>query len=331
MPGNDPLKGHDSQIVATTQTNQRTTETPTRHLGKMVEETSHTDPTVNWYEEYLIGGNRETSGKSKGQVVYDGGDYPILPVDGYPFAILLGSYDSFTADSPSSGTDTHVFGPKMDGVPPTMTVEATQYGRGGGSDFVRTFGSVGAMSGEIAVDNDSRLTTTLETEALSVSTGSSPTSVSLPTADPWIFSDISSDFTYAGTTFARLTDFTLSIDNQNSSKHYITSSVSAGDPYEILYGNISYDLSATIVVDDDTLYNDLITAPSGGGSVNIAFTRGNGDTLTIDGTAANLEEAPHDTPRGDDEAVSVEASLIPEQMTVTVEDSNSAGSRYVGF
>ncbi len=331
MPGNSPFKGHDSQIVVGAESDQGTTTTPTRHFGKLVEETSHPDPTVNWYEERLIGGDRELSGKSEGQSVYDGGDYPIIPVDGYPAALLLGSYDNFTVDSPSAGTDTHVFGPKMDGKPPTVTVEATQYGRGGGDDFVRTFGGVAVMSGEISVDNDSRLTTTLETEGLNVSTGTSPTSVSLPTADPWIFSDISSDFTFAGTTFARLEDFSLSIDNGSDSRHYVTSSVDAGDPFEILYGNISYDLSATITVDDSTLYDELVGATVGGTSVNIAFTRTNGDTLTIDASAVNITESPYDTPRGDDEAVSVEASLIPESVTVTVEDSNSAGSKYTGF
>lgn len=325
MPGNDPFKGHDSQIVVGTQSTQRTTVTPDRHLGKLVEETSHPDPTVNWYEERLIGGDRELSGKSEGQSVYDGGDYPVLPVNGYPIALLFGNDSVDTNVSPEK----HTITPKMDGVPPTFTAEATLYGRGGGSDFVRTFGSVAVMSGDIEVDNDSRLSVGLETEALSVTTGSSPTSVALPTADPWIFSDISSDFTFAGTTFARLTDFSLSVDNGSSSNHYITSAVSAGDPYEILYGNISYDLSATITVDDDTLYQELVSSTDGGTSVNIEFTRSNGDTLTIDATAGNLEESPYDTPRGDDEEVSVEASIIPESVTITVEDSNGGGSAYV--
>lgn len=324
-PTNDAFKGHDSQIVVGTQTAQRTTATPDRHFGKIVEETSHPDPTVNWYEERLIGGDRELSGKSEGQKVYDGGDYPVIPVDGYPIALLFGSDSVDTATTPEK----HTITPKMDGVPPVFTAEATQFGRGGGSDFVRTFGSVAVMSGDIEVDNDSRLTTTLETEALSVSTGSAPTSVSLPTADPWLFSDVSSDFSFAGTSFARLEDFTLSVDNGSSSNHYITSAVDAGDPYEILYGNISYDLSATITVDDDTLYQELVSSTSGGVAVNIEFTRSNGDTLTIDATGANLEEVPHDTPRGDDESVSVEASIIPESVTVTVEDSNGDGSAYV--
>lgn len=326
MPGNDPFKGHDSQIVVGTQTAQRTTATPDRHLGKLVEETSHPDPTVNWYEERLIGGDRELSGKSEGQSVYDGGDYPVLPVDGYPFALLFGQDSVDDTVTP----EVHTITPKMDGVPPTFTAEATLYGRGGGSDFVRTFGSVAVMSGDIEVDNDSRLSIGLETEALSVSTGSSPTTgVSLPTADPWIFSDITSDFSFAGTTYARVEDFSLSVDNGSSSNFYITSTVDSGDPYEILYGNISYDMSATITVDDDSLYQELIAATDGGSSINLEFTRSNGDTLTIDATAGNLEESPYATPRGDDESVSVEAAIIPESVTITVEDSNGDGTVYV--
>ena len=331
MPGNDPYKGHDSQIVAGTESEQGTTVTPSRLLGKQVEETSHPDPTVNWYEERLIGGDRELSGKSEGQVVLDGGDYPILPYDGYPIALLLGSYDSFTADSPSTGTDTHVFTPKMDGIPPTATVEATQYGRGGGDDFVRTFAGVAVMSGELSVDNDSRLQTNLETEALDVTTGTSPTGpIAIPDRDPWLFSDISSDFSFAGTSFARLEDFTLSIDNGSESRFYINSAT-GNFPFEILYGNIDYELAATVTVDDSTLYDELLSSTAGGVAVNIAFTKPSGDRLVIDATAANLEEVPHDTPRGDDEAVSVEASMIPESVTVTVEDTGSGGSRYDGF
>jgi len=326
MPGNDPYKGHDSQIVAGVETEQGTTVTPDRHLGKLVEETSHPDPTVNWYEERLIGGDRELDGKSKGQVVYDGGDYPVLPVDGFPLALLFGNDSVDDTVTP----EVHTITPKMDGKPPTTTVEATLFGRGGGSDFARVFGGVAGMSGEVQVDNDSRLQVSLETEALSVDPNGTPTTgISLPSEDPWLFSDISSDFSFAGTTFARLEDFSLSVDNGSDSKHYITSSVAPGDPFEILYGNLDYDLSATITVSDDSLYQELVGATAGGVSTNIAFTRSNGDTLTIDATGSNLEEVPHDTPRGDDEAVSVEASIIPESVEVTVEDSNGDGTAYV--
>lgn len=326
MPGNDPLKGHDSQIAIGVETTQGTTVVPDQHFAKIDEEVTHTDPTVNWYEDRLIGGDRELSGKQPGQRVYDGGSYPVKMIDAVPLALLFGG-ENFTAADTTAGTPpTHTFTARMDGMPPTATVEATQYGRGGGADFVRTFEGVAATSGELSTDNDSRLSCSLTTVSLGVTTGATPTDVgAVPDVDPWLFSDISSNFSFAGTAFARLENFTLNVDNQMTAKHYVETG-SAPDPFEILYGNVAYDLSATITVDDDTLYQELVGATGGGVAVNIEFTRGNGDTLTIDATGVNVEEAGYPTPRGDDESIQVEASLLPESVTVTMEDSNSGGA-----
>lgn len=324
MPGADPYKGHAAQIAIAMESAQGVTEAPTRHLAKLEEETQHADPSVNWYEERLIGGNREMSGKHPGQRVYEGGSYPVVMVDGVPLALLFGNeeYD----DGGEDGTPTHTFTPRMDGRPPTATVEATQYGRGGGDDFVRTFGGVAATSGEIGTDTDSKLTCTLSTLALGVTPGSNPTDVGpTPDADPWLFSDISSNFSFAGTEFARLEDFVLGVDNQMTPKHYIEAST-APDPYEILYGNVAYDLAASITIDDDTLYQELVSPTGGGVTASIAFTRSNGDVLTITAEGVNLGEVPTPTPRGDDESVLVEGSLIPERLSVEMDDSYATGA-----
>lgn len=325
MPGFDPFKGHASQIAVGVETEQGTAVAPTRHLGKLDEETEHTDPEINWYDERLIGGNREVSGRSPGQRSYDGGSYPVILTDALPLAMLFGREDF------DSMTNTHTIYPRMDGMPPSMTVEATFYGRGGGADFVRTFDGVTVDSGELGTDNDDRLTCSLETIALGVSTGITPTDVGTVTdADPWIFSDVSSDLSFAGTTFARLQDFSLSVNNNVGARYYITSNVSnRGDPYEILYGNVDYEFTATITIDDSTLYDELVGPTLGGVAANIAFTRSNGDTLTIDLSGLNIQEAPHSTPRGesaDDETVDVEATMLPQNATITVEDSVSASA-----
>jgi len=329
----DPQKGHDSQILVGLQDSQRTTVTPDRHLSKIEEETEHPDPEVNWNEEYLIGTGREMNQKSEGQYVYEGGSYPCILYDGFPLAVLMGS-ESFTADSPSAGTNEHVLtaaGASSGGgtpTPPALTVEATHFGRGGASDFVRTFNTVVPTEGEISVDNEGRLTTTLETIALGVSPGSAPTSApTFPDINPWLFSDISSNFSFAGETFARLEEFTLSINQNSGAKHYIASQT-APDPYEILYGGqVSYDLTANITVVDDTLYSEALNPTDGGTSSDIRFTRANGDYVDISAASGNLSEVPHPTPRGegaDDDTVTVEASIIPESLTITVTDSNSS-------
>ena len=334
----DPQKGHDSQILVGLQSSQRTTVTPDRHLAKIEEETEHPDPEVNWNEEYLIGTGREMDAKSEGQYVYEGGSYPCILYDGFPLAVLMGE-ESFTADTPSSGTNEHVLtaaGASGGGgtpTPPALTVEAAHFGRGGADDFVRTFNTVVPTEGEISVDNEGRLTTTLSTIALGVNPGSSATSApTFPDINPWLFSDISSNFSFAGETFARLEEFTLSINQNSGARHYIESSRSP-DPYEILYGGqVSYDLTANIVVVDNTLYNEALNPTDGGSEASIAFTRANGDTVDITAASGNLSEVPHATPRGEgaeDDTVQVEASIIPESLTITVTDSNS-GSAYLG-
>lgn len=331
----DPQKGHDSQILVGLQSSQRTTVTPDRYLGKIEEETEHPDPEVNWNEEYLIGTGREMDAKSEGQYVYEGGSYPIIIYDGFPIAVLMGA-ESFTADSPSAGTNTHTLtaaGASGGGgtpTPPALTVEATHFGRGGASDFVRTFNTVVPTEGEISVDNEGRLTCELSTIALGVNPGTTPTSApTFPDYNPWLFSDISSNFTYAGQTFARFEEFTLSINQNSGARHYVEASRSP-DPYEILYGGqVSYDLTANLTVVDNTLYNEALNPTDGGTDASMRFTRANGDYVDITAAAGNMSEVPHPTPRGEgaeDDTVQVEASIIPESLTVEVTDSNSTSS-----
>lgn len=327
-----PQKGHDSRILVGLQSSQRTTVSPTRHLGKIEEETEHPDPEVNWNQEFLIGTGREMHGKTEGQYLYEGGSYPIIPYDGFPLAVLLGS-ESFTADTPTAGTNTHTLtaagasSGSATPVPPSLTVEATHLGRGGASDFVRTFNTVVPTSGEISLDNEGRLTTTLDTVAIGVNTGSSPTAdPGMPDRNPWLFSDLSSGFTFGGTTVARLEEFTISINQNSSARHYIENT-RAPDPYEILYGGrVSYEFTATVTVVDDTFYSELLNPTVGGVSAGMKFTKANGDYVDISLSGNNLSEASHPTPRGegaDDDTVQVEMTVIPESLTVEFTDSTS--------
>jgi len=329
MPGNDPFKGHASQIAYGVESTQGSPVAPKGHLQQLEEETEHNDPEVDYYQERVIGGDRELYDQSPGQTAYEGGSYPLVLVDAVPLAWAFGHEDY------DGNNNEHTLRPAgVDGNsterPRTLTIEATQYGRGGGDDFVRTFAGVGADTLTLGTDNDSRLTAEIDTVGLGVTTSTSSTDVgSYADRSPWIFSDVTSDLSINGTPFARVTDFEFTLENNISARHYITSNVSnKGDPYELIYGNVTYDYSATITVDDDTLYQEVRDRNALVDS-SVAFTRANGDTLTINVSDLPLSEATYPTPRGegaDDEIIEVEPTGVPGSVEVIIEDSNRASA-----
>jgi hypothetical protein len=208
-------------------------------------------------------------------------------------------------------------------------MEVTYYGRGGGADFVRTFAGATVESGELTMNNDDELTCALTYWALGVSTGSSPTAgISVADRNPWLFSDANSKLTLFGTDFARFQDFTLSVENNLQEGRYIAPdadhpSGDAKDPYELTYGNADYELSATITVDDASLYNELLSPTVGGFDATMSFARSNGDTVDITASGCNIGDGDHAIP-ADSEKVEVETTMTPESLTVTVTDSNSS-------
>jgi len=319
----DPYKGEDTQLVVGVESTQGTSVAPTRTLGKVAEEATPPDPEQDWMVTRVIGGNREPFQKHEGQRTFQGGDVPIILQDGAPLAYLLGS-ESYTAP-------THTITAKQDGKPPSQTMEVVYYGRGGGNDFVRTFQGCVPESGEISMNNDDELTVSLSYWALGVNVGSSPTAgISVPDVDPWLFSDASSQLSLFGSNFARFQDFTLSVSNNLEEGRYIVpdAEVPSGDgkdPYEITYGNVDYELSATITVEDNSLYNELVNPTSGGFTAEMAFTRSNGDTITITATGCNFADGAHPIP-ADSSKIEVEVTMTPESLTITVDDSNSSAA-----
>lgn len=336
MPGNPPYVRHDSQIVVTTESTQGTTETPTRTLGKVEGDVDLMDPTVNWLEERSIstGGSRELTGKQAGQNVYDGGSLPVIPIDGYPLAFLLGS-DTVTADTgldssgaevSDTGTTLHTITPTAAPVAPSMTLEAAYFGHDGGSDFVRTFGGATPPTGTIQVDNESKLSVDMDMLAMNVATGSSPTTgISEDARDPWIFTDAESDLSIAGTTYARVTNWEHEITTNAEARHYIQSATPE-DPFEILLQNLEYQVTATIVPDDDSLYQELVGRDDAG-DMNIQFNRASSDErLRFEYGSIGLEEAGHPIP--EEGSPEVEVTILPNTTTIKVEDTQ-ATSAYV--
>lgn len=320
----DPYKAEDTQLLVGTETSQGTSVTPTDVFGKVAEDASLPDPEQNWLVQRVIGGGREPFQQEQGVKEYQGGEIPIVLQDGHPVAYAFGA-DSVAGSGPA----THTLTVKEDGKPPSQTLEATYYGRGGGSDFVRTFAGATPNSLELSMNEDDELTAALTYWAMGVSTGSSPTTgVSVPSDDPWLFADASSELSLFGTSFARFIDFNFSLENNLAEGRYIAPAGShptgdARDPFEITYGNVDYELTATVAIEADDIYQELISPSAGGFTATIAFQRGgSGDLFQLDCTGCQFTEAPHEIP-GESGRVEVEVTIQPTSATVTVESADT--------
>jgi len=332
----DPYVRHDSHILVGVESDQGTSVAPTRGFGKVSGDTDLPDPSIDWLEERSItgGGNRELTGKYAGQNTYEGGSIPIVPVDCFPVALAFGN-DTVTADTnlddtgsqiPETGTTLHTIDVLNNSIPPTVTVEAAMFGRGTGSDFVRTFEGAAPPSVSIEVDNESRLNTDLDLLAMGVTEGDSPTTgVSADTRDPWLFDDVVSDLSINGNTYCRVTDFSHELTTNVDPRHYICSS-SGRDPFEILYANAEHETTATVTPTDDQLFSDLLGADDAG-DANIQFKKpSTGEVFRFEATSIGLEEAGHPIP--EEGAVEVDVTLIPNSAQIKATDTE-ATSAYV--
>jgi len=318
-----PYKGEDSDLFVGVESSQGTSVTPTRVMGIVESEVTPPDPEQEWLVSRIVGGDRSPFTKHQGQRSFEGGTVPVVLYDGAPLAYLLGS-ESFAADSPAVGTNTHTLTPKHDGKPPSQTLEVNYYGRGGGSDFTRTFSGCVPNSGTIEVDDESKLSVSLDYWAMGVTPGSTPTTgISTQSYDPWLFHEASSNLTLFGTAFARVQDFSSEVSNNLESGYYVEDSAGV-DPFEILYRNLDLTLDTTIRVVDDSLYTRLVSNQTEF-SAPMAFQRPNGDSITFNYTGCNIESAPHNLPEGSG-PIDVEVSIVPNDIEVVVEDSNSTGA-----
>lgn len=333
MPGNVPYKPELAQLSVGNESTQGTAVTPTRLFGFVQENTSLPDPNINWIEERIIGGTREIFNKVEGQNVYEGGSIPVTLYDGAPIAYLLGN-DSVSADtnisgSTETGTHTHTITALTNDLPPTQTIEASfeAAASSAANNFVRTFEGCAPQSGEITVTSEEELKCTLDYIAMGVSTGTSITSVSTPSRSPWLFHDVASNLSLFGTSFARVDDFSLSVTNNIEDGRYIEDT-EAPDPFELTYGATDYELSATITIDDNSIYNELISPTSDGFTAQLEFEKpGSGENLRITCSKCNITTAPHNIP-AEETVVSADVTIIPESVTVKVEDT-SANTAYV--
>jgi hypothetical protein len=293
----------------------------------VVEDATLPDPEQNWMAQRVIGGDREVFQREQGTREYQAGDVPVIIQDGAPIAYVLGS-DSVSGSSP----ETHTITAKQDGLPPSQTLETVYYGRGGGTNLVRTFQGCVPNECTLEMNEDDELTASLSYWAIGVSTGTSPTTgISVPTDDPWLFADATSQLSLFGTTFARFMDFSLTISNNLEEGRYIAPgsdhpSNDSRDPYELTYGNAEYELTATVAIEADDIYQELVSPTAGGFTATMEFKKGgSGDLFKVEATGCQFTEAPHEIP-GESGKVEVETTIEPNSLTVTVEDSSDPGA-----
>jgi len=327
----DPFVRHDAQVAVGLESDQGTAVAPDRGFGKVSGDTDMPDPSIEWLEERSLSGGsqRELTGKYAGQNTYDGGSVPIMPVDGFPVALAFGN-DTVTADTnldssgsevAENGTTLHEISVLDNKIPPTVTIEAALYGRGTGSDFVRTFTGAAPPSVSIQVDNESRLSTDLDFVAMGVSEGDSPTSVNADTRDPWVFDDVESNLSLYGNTYARVTDFEHEHTTNVDPRHYIASSAGR-DPFEMLYANAEHETTVTVTPVDDQLFRDLIGADDAGDG-SIQFKKpSTGEVFRFEASNIGIEEGPHSIP--EEGAVDVDLTLIPDTAKIRVTDTQTA-------
>ena len=171
---------------------------------------------------------------------------------------------------------------------------------------------------------------------------------SYPKTNPYFFSQ--GTISMFGTEFARIRDFSISIDNSIEPKYYINTrhgKLSRG-PSETREGTRTYNMSATIALpdsvsatsSDSTLFKELLMegdyaganiASNKGFAITLTFTRGSNDTITMtipsDGTAAEggnesgafITSATHNV--GGSGALEVDASIIFRNMKIQIKDS----------
>lgn len=334
MPNYAPYKPEQAIVAVGAESEQATAVTPDRLFGLVQESTSLPDPSIQWIEERVIGGDRQVFNKVDGQRAYEGGSVPVVPYDGAPFAYLFGNeqtnVDTDIDGGSDTGTDTHVFTIQTETLPPTQTIEASYKGYQSGQDnFVRTFSGCAVNSGEISMNNESELQVSLDYIAMDVETGTTiqATKTTPDDRDPWIFADAASNLTMFGTPFARVEQFSFALTNNLEQGRYIQSN-DPEKPFEITYANAEFEMSATITVDDNTLYDELRNPTAEGFSGEIEFQKPSGETLRIIAKRCNFAEAPHEVP-GDDSTIQVDVSIVPEDLEVRVEDQESNGNGYL--
>jgi len=166
--------------------------------------------------------------------------------------------------------------------------------------------------------------------------------VEYPTSEPYYFSQ--GEIKLFDVTFARITNFTININNNLEPRYFIRNDGSERTPSAIYEGRREYSMTATVVLPDSisstdttrTLFKELLaegdyTAGFTGFDIDLEFTRGTDDTLTItipddgtSGTGGNNQGAflrSANTSVSTENPVSTEVDILFRNLKIVVKDS----------
>jgi len=171
--------------------------------------------------------------------------------------------------------------------------------------------------------------------------------VEYPTTNPYYFSQGS--ITMFGVEFARITNFTININNNLEPRYFIRDDGSERTPSDIYEGRREYSMTATIVLPDTvsatdttrTIFKELLSegdygSGMAGFDIDLVFTRGTNDTITINipgdtqetddvsGTGGNNQGAflrSANTSVSTDNPASAEVDILYRNMKIVAVDS----------
>lgn len=329
----DPVYKAERTLVGVAIENTQKEEViPERFPGYTDGDVSAPGPEIEQIDQRVVGGNRNVFRYEEGQYEYSNASWTLNPYDGWPLAWLMGS------ESYDDTNDEHTITAKQDGPPPTLTAEYVYIGADGQDDLVMPYVGLFPTSGEISQSNEGLLEVQIDAEALGVpsdvrSGGARDTAETdasmLPDRQPWKFSGVQSELSLFGSSFARVTDFSLSIETGSEPEWYLQSD-RPQEPYEAIYGNTENTLDVTLNVSDGTLFNELVTEGGGDFTGNIVFEKPQATDETLEIIMGSgdmqIESAPHDIP--EDGAIGVDASFVAPSVEIVVTDPNS-GDEYL--
>ncbi len=272
----------------------------------------------------------------KGRQSLTGSIPDVILLNGYPLHLPIGTCTT-------SGAYTHTIAEAR--TLKSITLHVTNTDAEGNIELMRRY--IGGKMGRATISASEGMFLTMSMEFAFInfshnqtsepkySSGVADVTPSYPTTQPYLFSYGALEL--AGTPFARVKSFRLSIDNALEPKYYITDDAQAQLPYEHREGRRRYDLSCVLDIEDASLYKELIrqgtySSVYKGFQTIITFTRGAGDTITIttptttpaaggDAMGCLIKQAPHNIVA--DPLLSVPMDIICRNLGIVVVDAVS--------
>jgi len=315
----------------------------TKVLG-VVQTATLPDPNVNYQPVWTQGtaSTRNWSVAYKNQISLGGSIPDIWLLDGRPLA-LLGS--TITTGGPAPYTHTI----SESNIMPSFAMHVTYNNTSVATALMRRYtggkinrATISGSEGDflkLALDevlfvnylHDQNTTDT----ASHYSAGVADVTIAYPATQPYLFSY--GALSLAGTVFARIRSFSLSISQNLDAKYYITTGAPGGNnlPYEYREGQRQYQLNVTVDIEDAALYRELVrmgtyTSSFTGFQVIISFTRGANDSIVLtmptttpatglDAMGCLIQSAPHNIVT--DPVVSVPLTIIGRNLGIVVTDA----------